>query len=182
MMSMFKTMAASAILIAAAATAVEAKVSVIQSASTALAPGSSFAWAPSVGVAYGRTDPALTNEIAADRLQMATASALVSKGYRQVGSPREADLLVAYKVVLLPGREARLSGSGGCRFGFCRAPSYSLDTSQYTEGTLVLDLTERQTGRLVWRATSEKRVSGKDASPEKLSALLREMTKSLPPR
>lgn len=181
-MSMSKWMAPAAILIAAAATVAEAKVSVIQSASPALAPGSSFAWAPSVGVAYGKTDPALTNEIAADRLQMATASALVSKGYRQAGSPRDADLLVAYKVVLLPGSETRLSGSGGCRFGFCRAPSYSLDTRQFTEGTLVLDLTERQTGRLVWRATSEKRVSSRDASPEKLSALLREMTKSLPPK
>jgi hypothetical protein len=44
---------------------------------------------------------------------------------------------------------------------------------------LVLDLTERTTGRLVWRATSKKRVTGKDVSEKRLSSLLLEMTKSL---
>ena len=46
----------------------------------------------------------------------------------------------------------------------------------------MLDLIERESGRLVWRATSEKRVTGKDVSQEKLTALLRQMTKSLPAR
>ena len=64
---------------------------------------------------------------------------------------------------------------------FCGGASdYNLDTSHYTQGTLVLDLIERDTGRLVWRATSKKRVTGKDVSDKKLTALLREMTKSLP--
>jgi hypothetical protein len=48
------------------------------------------------------------------------------------------------------------------------------------QGTLVLDLMERRTGRLVYRATSEKEVGSKDADPGRLNALLKEMTKSLP--
>jgi hypothetical protein len=51
-----------------------------------------------------------------------------------------------------------------------------------TQGTLVLDLVERETGRLVWRATSEKQVSGTDVSQEKLTKLLNQMTRSLPAR
>jgi hypothetical protein len=34
---------------------------------------------------------------------------------------------------------------------------------------LVLDLTERKTGRLVWRATSKKRVTGKDVTDKSLA-------------
>jgi hypothetical protein len=51
-----------------------------------------------------------------------------------------------------------------------------------TQGTLVLDLVERESGRLVLRATSEKRVTGQDVSQEVLAKLLNQMTKSLPAR
>jgi hypothetical protein len=81
---------------------------------------------------------------------------------------------------MLPMSDADISTSG-CNSPVCNVPSNaSLDTSIHTEGMLVLDLTERQTGRLVWRATSKKRLTAKDVSDKRLSALLSEMTKSLP--
>ena len=81
-----------------------------------------------------------------------------------------------------PEVDGKLTSDGaGCAFPVCAGPhDYSLDTRQYTQGTLVLDLVERRTGRLVWRATSKKRVTGKDASEKTLTKLLLAMTKSLP--
>ena len=171
-------LAALAIITSAAPTS--AKVDISKAASTALAKGSTFAWAPEPAVGIGLPDPAIANEITANRLQAITEATLAAKGYRQVASPEEADFLVSYTIGMLPMSDADISASG-CDAPLCDAPSNaSLDTSIHTEGMLVLDLTERRTGRLVWRATSKKRVTSKDVSDKRLTGLLREMTKSLP--
>ena len=157
-----------------------AKVEISKTSSSVLVKGSTFAWAPVPAVGVGLPDPAIANEITADRLRAITESTLTAKGYRQVGSPEQADFLVSYTIGMLPVSDADIS-AGACDSPVCAVPSNaSLDTSIHTEGMVVLDLTERQTGRLVWRATSRKRVTGKDASDKKLAALLQQMTKSLP--
>lgn len=157
-----------------------AKVEILKTPSAALVKGSTFAWAPVPAVGVGLPDPAIANEITANRLQAITEGTLTAKGYRQVGSPEQADFLVSYTIGMLPMSDADISASG-CDSPVCSVPSNaSLDTSIHTEGMLILDLTERQTGRLVWRATSKKRVTGKDVSDKRLSVLLREMTKALP--
>jgi len=157
-----------------------AKVEIIKTASATLVKGSTFAWAPVPAVGVGLPDPAIANEITANRLQAITESTLNAKGYRQVGSPDQADFLVSYTIGMLPMSDADISASG-CNSPVCAVPSNaSLDTSIHTEGMLVLDLTERKTGRLVWRATSKKRLTGKDVTDKSLTGLLREMTKSLP--
>jgi len=138
-----------------------AKVNVIQSQSAALARGSSFAWAPVPARSFGMPDPRIANEVTADRLRALTEITLTNKGYHQVTDPSQADLLVAYTIVIMPEAQGQLMA---------------------TQGTLVLDLIERESRRLVWRATSEKRVTGVDVTQEKLTALLRQMTKSLPSR
>ena len=172
--------AASALVCLTIAAPAAAKVEISRMASAVLVKGSTFAWAPVPAVGVGLPDPAIANEITANRLQAITESTLTAKGYRQVGSPDQADFLVSYTIGMLPMSDADISTSG-CDAPVCTAPSNaSLDTSIHTEGMLVLDLTERQTGRLVWRATSKKRVSGKDVSDKKLAALLQQMTKSLP--
>jgi hypothetical protein len=157
-----------------------AKIEILKTPSVTLVRGSTFAWAPVPAVGVGLPDPAIANEITANRLQAITESTLTAKGYRQVGSPEQADFLVSYTIGMLPMSDADISASS-CDAPVCGASSRaSLDTSIHTEGMLILDLTERQTGRLVWRATSKKRVTGKDVSDKRLSALLGEMTKALP--
>ena len=135
--------------------------------------GSSFAWASVPARGFGMPDPKIANEVTADRLRALTEITLTNKGYQQVADASQADLIVAYTIVIAPETDALLSGG---------TIAYSQDAARFTQGTLVLDLIERQSGRLVWRATSEKRVSGKDVSQEKLAELLRKMTKSLPAR
>ena len=164
------------------AAAQKAKVEVIQTSSAALARGSTFAWAPISAFQLGAPDPSIANEITADRLRAITEATLVSKGFRPIDNPAEADLIAVYTLVMRPEVDGKLTSDGaGCAFPVCAGPhDYSLDTRQYTLGTLVLDLVERRTGRLVWRATSKKRVTGKDASEKMLTKLLLAMTKSLP--
>ena len=166
--------------VAGAAAPALAKVSVVQSPSPALARGSSYAWAPVWGVALGVPAPAIVNEITAQQLQAATDSALLAKGYRRVEDPASADLIVVYRVIMGHRVDANLNGTGGPTAFAPGLSDYSLRTSQKTEGTLVLDLIERSTGRLVYRATSEKDVSSKDVQPEQLNSALKQMTKSLP--
>ena len=151
-----------------------AKVEIVKTSSATLSKGSTFAWAPTPAVGYGIPDPAIANEITVDRLRVTTEATLAAKGYRQVGSPNQADFLVSYTVVMRPTSGPEIVASRS-------APSFvRLDSSSQTEGLLVLDLTERQTGRLVWRASSKKRLTGKDVTDKSLTGLLREMTKSLP--
>jgi len=157
-----------------------AEVSVVQSPSAALARGSSYAWAPVWGVALGVPAPAIVNEITATQLQAATDSALTAKGYRRVEDPAKADLIVVYRVMMGHRIDANLSGWDRPEPFAPSRSDYSLRTSQKTQGTLMLDLIERSTGRLVYRATSEKDVTSKDAQPEQLNSALKHMTKSLP--
>lgn len=52
-------------------------------------------------------------------------------------------------------------------------------TENFTKGTLVLDITERSSGSLVWRAMSDKRIGSKDVNQDRLDRLVENMTKSL---
>jgi hypothetical protein len=66
------------------ASQLDAKVAVTQSPSAALVRGSSFAWAPITGQAYGYADPAIANEITGQRLR--SRSALPSMAIARPGS------------------------------------------------------------------------------------------------
>ena len=148
-----------------------AEVSVVKVSSPVLLPGSTYAWSPAAGIASGSPAPKTANEIAAQRLATETEAVLSSKGYR-LADPSEADLLVVYRVLIEAGLDGNLAAQGGA--------DNRLKAAQATEGTLVLDLYDRRSGRLVYRATSEKAISSKEASPERLNSVLMEMTKSLP--
>lgn len=179
-----KTVAAAVMAVSLASGApAMAKVSILQVQSAALAQGSTYAWAPISGVAVGAPAPAIVNEITAGHLKTVTETVLASKGYRRVEDPSQADLVVFYGVMTSSQLDADLTPDGGPCTPFCRGGAdYDLKTSHKTRGTLVLDLIERRTGRLVYRATSEKEVSSRDASAERLNTVLKQMTKPLPLR
>ncbi len=166
--------------IAAGAPAV-AGVSVVQVPSTALAHGATYAWASISGVTLGAPTPTIINEITAQRLATETDSVLSSKGYRLAPVPSEADLILTYRVLMEPKLDTNLTAQGGACGPFCPGGTdYHLSSSTKTKGTLVLDLYDRRTGQLLYRATSEKLITGKDTSAKRLNSVLRQMTKSLP--
>ena len=50
----------------------------------------------------------------------------------------------------------------------------------YVEGTLMLDLMDRASGKLAWRATSQKRLDQKDADQAGVNATVGDIVKSPP--
>lgn len=169
-----------------AASPISARVAVVQAASPALAPGSSYAWAPVNAAAVRDVDPAMANPIVEARLRAAVDTAMASHGYRRAASPEDADLVVSYFVALQHQLEVKARPVGGsmvCGWRGCLRgypTTVDIKRTDYTQGSLVLDLVDRRSGDLVWRATSNKRVSSKDVSQSSLNQLVIEMTKSLP--
>ena len=179
---LINTAAALGIALACVGVAAEAKtkVAVIEASPYAVAPGSTWAWAPFTTTS---ADPRVANDIVQDRLAQSVETALAAKGLRQVGRP-QARYLVSYHVRLANRVDPKVNGgSGGCGGRACLSrwgSTPSLDVKRYTEGYLVLDIVDANTGRLVWRAASEKKVTEKDATQAQLNKMLTAMTKSLP--
>ena len=188
-------------LLAAAATACLAlagcespggKVTVL-SGSVPVAAGSTYAWAPDGQPGAG--DPRVDNDIIRERIKTAIDTNLAAKGYRQV-SPSQAKVLVAYHIGLqnktdysatsmgAPGGGVacgRRGCIGGYGWGMYGAPmDVDVRAINYTEGALMLDIIDAASGKLAWRATSQKRVDAKDADQAGLNAVVADMTKTLP--
>jgi hypothetical protein len=166
-------------------------VSILQSESRALTPGATYAWAaPSTPAA--NADPRVANDIIQERLHAAVDTALAAKGYRRAADAQEAQLLVSYHVSLDDRTEASVTtlsavgptycGIRGCigGWGAYGPPMTTVDTFEYTQGTLVLDIVDRASGKLAWRATSRKQVNEGDGAQAQLNAMLADMTKTLP--
>ena len=167
-------------------------VSVLQSSTTAVVPGSTYAWAPITADKQRGADPRIANDIVQQRITAAFDSAMAAKGYRRVSDPSQATLLASYYVGLENRSEVRADsyggrGMGGCGFygcmggwGFYGAPTLNVDTIHYTEGTVIFDLVDRPSGQLAWRAMSQQRVDSSDAEQGALNAIAADMLKALP--
>ena len=167
-------------------------VSVLQSSSVGVSPGSTYAWAPISEQARAAADPRVANDIIQERLRTAVEGAMGARGFRRVDDGAQAQLLVSFHVGLQARPETQVNtwgggGRGACGFrgcvggwGFYGPPQVDVRNINYTQGTLILDLTDRASGKLAWRASSDKRVDSSDATQEGLNAILLDMTKTLP--
>lgn len=167
-------------------------VSVMQSDSIAVTPGSTYAWAAVDNAQRQAADPRISNDIVQERLRNAVDAALSAKGYRKVANPADATLLARYHVGLEQRTETRVDNFGGppvaaCGFRGCVGgwglygpPMVDVQNINYTQGTLIVDLVDAKTGKLAWRATSDKRVDRDDSSAAGMNAILADMTKTLP--
>ena len=167
------------------------KVDVLQSSTTSVAPGSTYAWAPISSASQRASDPRVANDIIQQRIVSAVDSALAGKGFRRVSDPAQATLLASYHVGLEARSDIQSTGMGAppvaCGFRGCVSgwglygpPALNVDTIHYTEGTMILDLVDRASGQLAWRATSQRRVDSGDADQARLNAVAADMVKSLP--
>ncbi len=185
---LINTAAALGVVLAFTGVAAEAgpagKVVVMESA-WSVAPGSTWAWAP---FTTSSADPRVANDIMQERMQVAVEAAMADHGLRR--APRtDARYLVSYHIAVANKVDAKVYNNGyqtgvACGFRGCvRGYAYSaptVDIKQYAEGTLIIDITERDSGKLVWRAASKKKVTEKDATQAKLNAVVADMTKTLP--
>jgi hypothetical protein len=163
-----------------------AKVSVLQSATASISPGATYAWAPTAAQGTQHGDPRIDNDIIRERIRTAINTSLGAKGYQLVSDPTSAHLLVAYYVGLQPKTDYRVDTFGGSYgygygWGMYGAPSnIDVRAINYVDGTLILDLKDRASGQLAWRATSEKRINEGDGAQDKLNKLVADMVVSLP--
>ncbi len=122
-----------------------------------------YSWLPLAREGTG--DPRFDDELVHSQIVSAVESELGTRGY-VVSQGAEPDFLVAYHLAV----EHRIHTSTmyedhGYRPGWSWEQPMSQITS-YDEGTLILDLLEARTRKIVWRASLQARVDS-DASPEK---------------
>lgn len=167
-------------------------VSVLQSNTRAVVPGSTYAWAPFDPAVRTAADPRVANDIIQQRITSAFDAAMQARGFRLVSDPRQATLLTSYHVGLENRTEVRADNFGapmgaacgfrGCigGWGWYGAPTLNVDTINYTHGTVIFDIVDRASGELAWRAMSQQRVDSGDADQARLNAIANDMLRSLP--
>ena len=148
------------------------KVVVMESVAT-VTPGSTWAWAP---FTTSSPDPRVANDIMQERMTRAVETSMASHGLRR-SSRFDARYLVTYHVAVANKVKVDSTPGAGPVRGF---GARAIDIRQYAEGTLVIDIIERDTGRLVWRAASKKKVTEKDVTQASIDAVIADMTKTLP--
>jgi len=119
------------------------------------------------------------------RLKEATRKTLEAKGYHY--SDSNPDLLVNFYANVADKQEIRSTPVAMGYYGYRSSFYYGINTSQvetveYKQGTLTIDLVDPAKKALVWSATAEGRVS-KDARKDpgsKIDAIVAEMMAPLP--
>lgn len=114
-----------------------------------------YAWLPDPPGHAG--DPVLHNDLIDERVRGAVDRKLQEMGYRRVAE--KADIYVTYYLGLETQVNARMvSSTYHYAGGFLDRHSTNRAISQYERGTLLIDLLEPTTRRLVWRGTASARV------------------------
>jgi hypothetical protein len=135
------------------------EATIYQSPDIAIRPTASYALTPTLlGARPEELDPRVHNALLHERIRSAITSILGAKGYRQC-SPETADFLVHFRVSVrtaerdVRGLVARRTPGGSSSNG--PAPLLTVTRAgrtEMTEGNLVIELMERHTGAVVYRA------------------------------
>jgi uncharacterized protein DUF4136 len=124
-------------------------------------------------------DPRVDNDLFETRVRDAVDDELRAKGYRLVDGP--ADFEVAWDAWIQPRSDVTAFPSWGFGFGgFHGGPGFwglgvgsDIYVDQYDEGTLILDVLDPATGRLLWRGSAESRLR-ENGTPEERTRRVRD--------
>lgn len=133
-------------------------------------------------------DPVIENDLFHRRVEAAIKDQFPTRGLHQVGEDENPDLYVAY----IGRSEQKLDvdnynssigfstypGMGGFGYGGYWGPS---NVSEYREGTLIIDLIDAKTKRLVWRGTAADAVDDAGAKPQQLREAIAKVMEKYPP-
>jgi hypothetical protein len=141
-----------------------------------------WAWLPQPNK-QASGDPRIDNPLIMQRIESAVERNLAAKGFKQTESGE--DFEVGYLVTV----EKQLSSSGvGGSFGFGRYSGGSgvgmsfggpqIQIREYEEGTLILEITDASSDKLVWHGSSTSRLS--DArTPEDSERIINQMVEEI---
>lgn len=140
-----------------------------------------FDWGPADALPTG--DPRLDRDpFFKDRVQGAVEKGLAARGLQlsQTGSP---DLLIHYHAHVSTRIDVnRIDRTNG--YAYCSQPGCPGDIVQYEAGTLVLDIVDAQTTRLLWRGWAQRSVADmlehRDVMAKTIDQAVARMLLSLP--
>jgi len=131
------------------------------------------------------------NSLLALRIRNAVESQLTAKGYTKQ-STGNSDFLVGYHVTLKKKTTAiMLNNSYGMswreryRYGPSGRVGGPPETYSYDEGTLILDMVDPKTRKLVWRGSATDQVSlsaNREAKQEKVNEAVKQILEQFPPK
>jgi hypothetical protein len=149
-----------------------------------------FAWAPPERDEV--EDPVLDSGLLDRRVQRAATAVLSERGFDQV-SPEEADFLVTYHTATrerLTSPNVRVHLTYGVGYPYYPAwygsryypyAPYTSDSRSYREGTLILDIVDRDEERLIWRGWRSGEVRQSRYTEEQVLAQVRSILSDFPP-
>lgn len=135
-------------------------------------------------------DPRLDSSLLESRVQGAVDVELGTKGYAPETVGAQADFLVGYFATLDKKVDVSVMndyygyGPGpGWRYGYWGGPS-SVYVDEYEEGTLILDIVDAKTKKLLWRGSATDRVdlsSSPERKQERIRDAVRRILATFPP-
>ncbi len=189
------------VLMLVACTAFAQKQQVTVTRTTTALPGPRYAYVAMPASASTDANTTVQSPEFRERLQQALDNALQAKGYRRVEGASEADFLVAYRVGVeqvdhVDVKDVPAPRSGPvpqaaieCRAGGCSqlvtadsagVPTLRTTTTQSTEGSLLIEVIEPKTIRVLWRARDQGKVTRRDGQQSRLDAIARQTLDDLP--
>jgi len=120
----------------------------------ARAPGRSWTWLPRSPVARGEAEFALIDE----RVRAAVERDLALRRFKKVEKERPDFLVTYYAALDKPIAAEAITYAAG-------VPSAAKQVASYPQGSLVIDVLDAKTGKLIWRGVG-RRVFGAEQTPE----------------
>jgi hypothetical protein len=139
-----------------------------------------FDWGPADALPAG--DPRLErNAVFQDHVQGAIERNLAAKGFERAAAAVTPDVRVHFHAVTDRRKDVTLFDY---QSGYCTRDDCQTGVSEYEQGTLVVDMIDVQTNRLVWRGWARDSVEGaldnQDLLARKIEDGVRLMFKRLP--
>ena len=120
------------------------------------------------------------------RLRRVTEEVLAEKGLAPAPAPPQTDLLLTYYLSTEMQLEIRHVGYSTMQpWGYGYWPGYNwgyTEARQYPEGTLVLDIVDAQTRKLVWVGTLQREVRSTNPSGKQVQKAVTKLLKNFPPK
>jgi Domain of unknown function (DUF4136) len=138
-----------------------------------------YSWAPSPDAPL--EDPLFPNQLMQDRITGFIEEALAARGYKHVATG--GDLLVSCGIRISEHPEFTTFSDGGPGWGWGWGSSISTTTVQTIyEGTLVVDMTDRNQKKLVFQGMSTQTISSRpERNTKKLAKAVNEIFEKYPP-
>ncbi len=116
------------------------------------------------------TDPAVNNPLVSQRIKRQTDSVMAAKGYELVASNPDF-LLASYH----GGQDKIQVNSSPSYWGYGYGASWGgVQVTEYTEGTLIIDVVSTEKKELMWRGTATASIYTTNPNPDEITAKVHE--------